>query len=286
MIKFLAYKFVCLTAVLFMLAWAAPLTTAQERQRDMRKEALILQELASISPTSVEPFKRATEAMDKGDTTAAIRAYGEVMLEVPNWDVVNRRLGYTLVETGQVQEGMALLRKAVAIKRSPENLISLAQLMAYPGPSIEASKKDKEQALLLAKEASTKRRELDDPSYPAMVAQIALDLNNVPDFRTATQELLSRHQDLMVTHYFNAILSANDSEWSTAKLEIERAGQMGLPADIVERFLVETGISAREKGWRYAYIAGYVVLAWALGLVLLFVLGGILSKSTLKGLES
>jgi Zn-dependent protease with chaperone function len=286
MIKLLMYKFVCLTAVLFMLAVAATSATAQEYQRDARKEALILKELAAISPTSVETFKRATEAGDKGDAMAAIRGYGEVMLEVPDWDVVNRRLGFYLVQTGQVKEGMALLRKAVEVRRSPENLIDLAQMLAYPGPNIVTSQKDKEQALVLAKEANARKTELDDPSYPALVAQLALDLNNVPDFRTATQELVNRHQDLMVTHYFNAILAANDTEWSTAKREIERAQQMGLPADEVEYFLVETGISAREKAWRYAYIAGYVVLAWALGLVLLFVLGGILSRSTLKGLES
>ncbi|HEX8920182.1 MAG TPA: M48 family metalloprotease [Pyrinomonadaceae bacterium] len=286
MIKSLAYKFVCLTAALFMLALAAPLTSAQEQQRDMRKEAEIWKELASISPGAVETFKRATEAMDKGDGMEAIRRYGEVMLEAPKWDVVHRRLGFSLLVTGQTKEGTALIRKAVELKRSPENLISLAQVMAYPGPDIQASTKDKEQALQLAKEASAKRTDQTDVSYPAVVAQLSLDLNREQDFRAATKELVSRHQDLMETHYFNAILAAADNQLSTAKQEIERAGQMGLPAEAVESFLVETGIRSREKAWRYAYIAGSVVLAWALGLVLLFVLGGILSKRTLQGLET
>mgnify|MGYP003701053963 CR=1 FL=1 len=111
-------------------------------------------------------------------------------------------------------------------------------------------------------------------------------MNNVADFRVATKELVSRHQDLMVTHYFNAILAAADSQWVTAKQEIERAGQMGLPTEVVESFLVDTGIRTRERAWRYAYIAGIVVLAWVIGLALLFVIGGILSKRTLRGLET
>ena len=286
MIKSLAYKFVCLTAALFMLAMAAPFATAQEQQRNMQKEAEIWKELAAISPGSVETFKRATEAADKGDATEAARRYGEVMLKAPEWDVVNRRLGFSLMETGQTKEGIALLRKALELKRSPENLISVAQMTAYPGPNIQTSAKDKQQALVLAKEASAKRTDQGDPSYPATVAQLALDLDNVPDFRTATKELVNRHQDFMATHYYNAILAAADNELATAKREIERAGQMGLPADVVEHFLVDTGIRRQEATWRYAYIAGFVILAWALGLVTLFVLGGILSKGTLKELET
>lgn len=283
--KSLTYKFIFLTS-LFMLVMAASSATAQEEQRNMQKEAEIWKELASISPSSVETFKLATEAMDRGDSMEAIRRYGEVMIEAPDWDVVNRRLAFSLMGTGQMEEGLKLLRKAVQLKRSPENLISLAQMMAYPGPNIQTSTKDKEQALLLAKEASARRTDQSDASYTILVAQLALDLNNVPDFRVATKELVSRHQNLMVTHYFNAILAASDSEWFTAKQEIERAGQMGLPADVVESFLVDTGIRTRERAWRYAYIAGIVVLAWVIGLALLFVIGGILSKQTLRGLET
>jgi tetratricopeptide (TPR) repeat protein len=287
MIKSLAYKFVCVTAAFFLLAAVAPSNIlAQESERDMQREAELWKELASISPDSVEIFKRATEAMDKGDAMEAIRRYSEVMLETPDWDVVYRRLGICLMLTGQTKEGLEMLREAVKLKRSPDNLISLARLMAYPDPKVETSAKEKEQALFLAKEALARRTDQNDGGYALVVAQLALDLNNVGEFRAATKELVSRHPDWMFTHYFNAILAANDGQWATAKEEMERAGQMGLPAEDVERFLVETGIRSREKAWRYAYIAGFVVLAWALGMALLFVLGGILSKRTLKGLEA
>lgn len=285
--KTLASKIVCLIVALFIWAAVAPPTlVAQEPQRDMEKEALLWKELSKISPSSVETFKRATEAMDKGDAMEAIRRYGEVMLEAPQWDVVHRRLGFSLLLKGETKEALANLRQALALKRSPENLISLAQVLAYPNETTRTSPREKGEALILAKEALAKRTNPNDAEYPHMVAQLALDLDDVQSFREATKELVSRHQDLGITHYFNAILAVSDGQLSLAKQEIEQAGRMGLPPEEVERFLVETGIRSREKAWRYAYIAGTVVLAWALGLLLLFLLGGLLSKRTLKGLET
>lgn len=285
--KSLAHRFVCLTFALLIWATIVPnALLAQEPQRDMQKEADLWKELDKISRGSVENFKRATEAMDKGDATEAIRQYGLVMIEAPGWDVVHRRLGFSLLLKGERKEGLDLLRKALQLKRSPDNLISLAHVMAYPAPDVQAGLKEKEQAFIFAKEAMARRTDQSDGDYPLLMAQLALDLNNVPEFRAATEELVRRHPDWGATHYYNAILAAFDNQWSLARQEIEQAGRMGVPAEDVERFLVETGIRSRERAWSYAYIAGSVVLAWALGLLLLFVLGGILSRRTLKGLET
>src|SRR4051812_160404 len=133
------YKFVLTASLFILLATVTPDSFAQEPkpQRDMQKETQIWKELASISPASVETFKQATEAMDRGDGKEAVRLYNEVMVKAQNWDVINRRLGFALMEAGQTTEGLALLRKAVDLKRSPENLISLAQMIAYPSPNTE-----------------------------------------------------------------------------------------------------------------------------------------------------
>src|SRR4051812_33203473 len=133
------YKFVLTVALLTLVATTTPDAFAQapQSQRDMQKETQIWQELASLSPTSVETFKQATTAMDRGEANEAVRLYREVMAKTQNWDVINRRLGFALMEAGQMTEGLALLRKAVDLKRSPENLISLAQQMAYPTPNTE-----------------------------------------------------------------------------------------------------------------------------------------------------
>src|SRR4051812_18604311 len=206
-------KFACLTAALLILLVAtAPSAKAQAlpQQRDMQKEAQIWKELAAVSPTSVETFKRATEAMDKGDSKEAVRLYNEVMKKAQGWDVIYRRLGLSSVEAGQTKEGLGFLRKAVDLKRSPENLISLAQGTAYPAPNVEGSRMDKEKALALAAEANAKRTDKADPSYPALLAQLALELERDQEFRAATQELVDRHPDLMISHYYSGALAYAD----------------------------------------------------------------------------
>ena len=280
-------KFILTAGLLTLLAITTPDAFAQATtpQRDTQKETQIWNELAALSPASVETFKQATEALDRGDAKEAVRLYTEVFKKVQNWDVINRRLGLVLMEEGQMSEGLAYLRKAVDLKRSPENLISLAQMMAYPNEHTEGSQLDKEKALLLAVEANAKKTDQTDAGYPGLMAQLALELDRKQEFRSAVNELVARHPDLMVTHFYNAILAANDEQWATAKSEIERAGQMGLPANVVEDFL-NSGVRSKVNAWRYFLIAVFVVLAWAAGLLLLFILGGILSKRTLRELST
>jgi tetratricopeptide (TPR) repeat protein len=285
MFKSLPAKLACLTSCLMLLAITASQTSAQRPQRDMQKEAGFWEELAAISPGSVEAFKQGTEAMDSGDMQRATMLYKQVMEKAPKWDVINRRLGYTLVETGAVAEGMALLRKALELKRSPDNLLGLATKLAYPGEKTQGSSTDKTQALALVKEALAKNTDQRDSSYLAMLAQLSLDLRNEQDFRAATGELVKSYPDMIYTHYFNAIRAAMDEEWSTAEQEMRTAGRMGVPAETVNAFL-DSGIHTRVVAWRYTYIALGVVLAWALGLALLFLIGGMLSKRTLKNLET
>lgn len=281
-----AHKSVCLTSALafiILLAAASP-ALAQAQARDAQKEAQIVAELAAIAPASVETFKQGTEAMDRGDAQAAARFYGLVIKQAPQWDVVHRRLGYNLVGAGQTAEGMALLRQAVELKRSPENLISLAQTMAYPGKDMQGGRNDKAQALTLAKEANAKNTDRSDASYTALVAQLSLDLQDEDDFRAATTTLSERYPDAMPTHYFNAVRAAMDQEWTKADEEITQAGRMGLPPELVEQFQ-SSGVHTRAMAWRYTYVALYLVLAWALGLACLFILGGFLSRRTLRYLE-
>jgi Zn-dependent protease with chaperone function len=263
----------------------ADLAHAQAFTRDMQKEARVREELAAISPGSVEAFKQATELIDKGEAKQAVPLFGEVMKKAPNWDVVNRRLGYSLVEAGQVKEGMTLLRRAVELNRSSDNLLSLAQGLAYPGRQAQGSRAEKQQALVLLKEAHRKNTDATDAGYVTLLAHLSLDLRDEQSFQEATGELVSRHQDLMATHYFNAVRAAMDAEWSTAEEEIRTAGRMGLSHNVVEEFL-NSGIHRRVVAWRYAYFALYAVAVWAVGLALLFIIGGVLSKRTLHYLET
>jgi tetratricopeptide (TPR) repeat protein len=269
---------------LFLMLALASLCPAQSDNRDLEKEKPIWQELKSMAPASVETFKAATDALDKGDFTESARLYEEVLKKAPQFDPALRRRGFSLVELGRVDEGMALLEKAVQIKRSPENLNSLAQNLAFPGEGKEGSKANKERALELAKLAEQGNAG-EDPSYPFLVAQLSLDLDREEDFRRVMKTIGKNYPDLMGTHYFGAVLAAMDSDWIKAEDEIAKARSLGLPPQAADAFLA-SGIHTRATVWRYAYYSLYLVAAWAVGLALLFAMGKLLSNLTLRSLEA
>lgn len=274
-------RWLCLCALLSLLSSAA---IAQQATRNMDKEKTLWQELEGVSPSSVATFKAATEAYDREDYQEATRLFQEVLKKAPQFDPVYRRLGTALVLMGRAAEGMPLLEKGVQLKRSPENLISLAEQLAYPERKKDGSRVDKQRALQLAIEANA-RYTGDDFSYPAMVAQLSLELDQMQSFRDATKLMVSRYPDQMPTHYFSAILAAIDENWTVAEDEIRKAESMGLDHETVQRFL-DSGIHTKVLVWRYFYYALYLVAVWMVGLLLLFILGKTLSNVTLRSLEN
>jgi tetratricopeptide (TPR) repeat protein len=266
------------------IAVIAVIGAAQSQKRNAVKEGAILDQLRRIAPASVRDFEAGTEALDSDDYATAAAEYQKVVDKAPGFDPALRRLGLSLAGEGHVREGRQLLDKAVAINRSPENLISVAEVMAYPGHNVASSKEDKEQAMVLVREANSKVTD-DDPSYKTFMAQLALDLDRLDEFRAAATALAKHNPDLLQTHYFNAILAAMDEKWTRAEDEIREAGRLGLPPAAVQAFL-DSGIHSRASTWRYAYYSLYMTGIWALGLVLLFILGWVLSSLTLRSIET
>src|ERR1700722_2214190 len=257
---------------------------AQQPTRDAKKEQAICAHLAATTPAAVDTFKRATAAMDRRDDQQAAQLYREVLKQAPQFTPAMRRLGLSLVGLGQLDEAMPLLENAVRIERSPENLISLAQTLAYPGENKQGTLEQKERALDLAKEANALDRS-NDSSYPALTAQIALEVKHDADFRQATDQLVRKYPNQMITHYFNAIRQAIDENWIAAEDEIKQAGRLGMPARGVQAFL-DSGIHTRATAWRWGYFAAYLLAAWIVGLLILFIAGKVFSKLTLRFIEN
>jgi tetratricopeptide (TPR) repeat protein len=259
--------------------------TAQTPTRDIAKEQAIWEELHIIAPDAVEDFKAGTVAMDSGNDDEAVRRYESVRKQAPNFDHVLRRLGYAYAARGEVDKGLALLETALKTNRSPENLLGLARTLAYPSAKVEGSPQQKTRALALAKEANAMTKTGDDADYIIMVAQLALQLDKVDDFRSATEHLVAHHPELMVTHYFNAILAASDEKWILAEDEIKKAESLGLPHEAVQQFL-DSGIHTRATIWHYLIYALCLVALWIVGLALLFLVGKLMSRKTLRSIES
>src|SRR5918993_5602324 len=253
--------------------------TQESPGREMEKERALWEQLRAVSPGAVETFKGATAALDKGDCQEAARLYEEVVRAAPDFTPALRRRGFCLVQMGWGKECVALLEEALGLERTPENMWSLAEALAYPGQGVQASRQDKLRAYALAVEADGAQQS-PDFSYPALVAQLPLELDKEDGFRAAVRKLNDRHPGLLPTHYYTAIRAAMDEDWAAAESEIRKAEARGLPAEEVQRF-VDSGVGTRAAVWRYTYYALYLAGAWGFGLLLLFVLGKIFSAATM-----
>ena len=270
--------------LLLLLPAAASARQAQPPGRDMEKEQKIWQQLQAVAPQSLDTFKRATEAFDAGNQDEAVRLYGEVTQAAPEFSPAFRRAGLALYESGNRDTALPLLEQAATLERSPENFISLARVLGFSVPGKEPTKAEKERALTLATEAD-RMSASEDVEYPWVVAQLALELEREPQFRKAVGTLERKFPDELATHYFAAINAAMDEDWLKAESEIERAEAKGLPHEAAEEFL-GSGVRTRARVWRYVYWVLYAAAAWALGLVVLFVLGKVFSNMTMRTVDS
>jgi len=271
------------TSLILLLILFASSTPAQQG-RDMEKEKAIWAELETVAPHSVADFKAATDAMDAQDYEKAVTLFQSVRAKAPDFDAALRRLGWCLVATGKTDLGFDFMERAVAVRRSPENLISLAQSFAYPGVGKEGTRQQKVQAYALLKEASHLPQPPNDPDFLALQAQLAMELDKIDDFRRVTQQLTDKHPKSVAAHYYSAILAAYDEKWITAENEIKVAQSLGLPAEIAQQFL-DSGVHTRARVWQYLIYSLYLVGAWIVGLTALFLIGKLMSRKTLTSLE-
>jgi tetratricopeptide (TPR) repeat protein len=253
--------------------------------RNPKREQAISKQLTLQAPSAVDTFQRATAAMDKGDYQQSAQLYREVLKQAPDFTPAMRRLGFSLAGMGQVDDAIALLESAVKIERSPENLASLATILASPGERKEGTPQQRETAYALAKEAVARNMDSSDSSYLVLTAQLALNLRREADFRSATALLVRKFPDEISTHYFSAIRSAMDENWIGAEDEIKKAERLGLPVQAAQAFL-DSGVHTRATAWRWSYYVLYLLSAWACGLLFLFVAGKVFSKLTLRFIET
>jgi Zn-dependent protease with chaperone function len=263
---------------------AVGVAAVAQQPRHAERERRIEQELESIAPAAVPLFQKATRAMDEGDSAAATQLYRQALAAAPNFPPALRRLGALLVRAGQEQEGRQLLEQAVLQQRSPENLISLATVLAYPRLGERGSQTDRERALALAQEASRGYRGRDDSSYLTLAAVIALSLQRIGDFREAVAALVATYPGDISTHYFSAVVAVFDGDWIRADNELRTAERLGLPPEAIDAGL-KPRVRTLATIWRVAYGIVYALLAWAVGLIVLFVSGRLLSRATLKSIQ-
>ena len=88
----------------------------------------------------------------------------------------------------------------------------------------------------------------------------------------------------MITHYFNAILSAEDKNWIKAKEEIDLAKKYGLSEEAVNDFL-SSGVKTHLIIKTYTYSFLWIFLFWVSGMLILFIAGKFLSQTVMNSID-
>jgi Zn-dependent protease with chaperone function/tetratricopeptide (TPR) repeat protein len=284
--KHTASRFI--VVVLICLTFAAA-SAAQMGERDMAKEEKIWQQLQQTAPKAVETFKAATVALDEQKYQESAELYNKVLSQSPTNEAAMRRLSFALVGMGKRAEGLKASEAALDFNRTPDNLIGLAMNLTSPGANnYKPTKAELEKAFALSKEAMQKDTE-NDSDYPVMVAQLALATNRMEDFRDVSLKLNSKFPESPATHYFNGIRLADAGDLDAAEAEVVKAQNLGMPPAAAQELL--KAIQTEKDNsyywiWKYFYYGLYLVGAWILGLIVLFVAGKILSSKTLRSIEN
>lgn len=254
------------------------------QSRDTIKERKIEQQLMALDSSAVPLFKAATVELDQEHYSFADSLYTLVCEKVPNFDHAIRRLGVTKMSAAKPKEAIDLCEKAVSINRSYSNIITLATIYIRASSSADgvitpylSKAKD-----LLAE--CQKLPDAEEKEYMPYYAQIALQLNQIDEFKTVSKTLLERHPDLMSSHYYGAVAAALNEDWAAAENEIQIAKSMGLPEEDVEQFL-DSGVRSKASTDKYMHWGLWIFLFWAIGFVVLYVVGVILSSYTLRSVE-
>ncbi|HTY61164.1 MAG TPA: M48 family metalloprotease [Acidobacteriota bacterium] len=254
---------------------------AYGRDRNTPQEHQIELQLERVSADSVEIFKEATAALDQSDYAKASQLYTLVLAKAPGFDPALRRLGTALIELGQREKGLRFIAEALTHERSPENLISMAYALAFSskGTTVDG---DRKSALLIAKEAF-----LLSGDFDALLihADMAMQLGDRSEFSDAVRLCKAKFPEQSATHYFSAIKAADEEEWVLAENEIRRAGELGMSASVVDDFLA-SGVHRHVLIHRCTLFALFLLIAWILGLLLIYISGKIMSARTMQGIRN
>lgn len=252
---------------------------AQPTVRDREKENKIEAQLKAIDPTVVQIFKEGTVAMDEQKTELADSLYSIVYAKASDFDPLLRRLGVLKCTLGETEEGMVLCKKAVELKRSAYNLSALAHayLMKNDSTSLINAQILLEEAIGLP--------EGDEIDILATYVQVSFDLNEIESAHRGIAIMKSKYPDEMLSYYFNSFVLASEGKWKEAKKEILMAKEKGLSQADVDLFL-NSGVNTEILKLNAMIYAGVIVGVWILGLLLLFIVGKVFSKLTLKAIES
>lgn len=267
-------------AVLYLSLFLLSLLTVTERiaaQKNPELEEKYRDQLLEIDPAALPYFEEGNNALyEAQDLEAAEKAYRRVLEIAPDFAPALRRLSYVVQDS---VESLMLARRSLDLEENAYNLVGVIQALVRF--SDEAHRAE---ALEKAKKLDAEYSDEEVDTY-TLIGFVALSNGDEVLFHRALSVLRRVAPGEMVTHYFAGISAVMAGDWRKAQREILRAKELGLPPEMADEFLAETGVKDRARQWRFFRYALYACGGWIAGLVILFAFGVMLSRMTLATID-
>ena len=239
-------------------------------QRDPQVEQEIYDRLSDISPEAVDLFEGATQAMDAGDWLSAKDGYQQVLVLAPGFPDALRRLSHVELMLGDVEAAVQHAEEAYETDPSSYNQAALANALLQRGTPV-----DRGYALRHAQEAA--EAQPDDDSILITLALAAMANEDQDTLRQASTALVALDPANPVGRFFAGLSAAIDGKWELAEEELLLAKDLGMDPEMVQEAL-DQGISTQARLRRALKGGLYALAGWLVGLGLLTVVGGLLSR--------
>jgi len=277
-IRALGLLLILLSVMLTGCAGRADEPLPQQPPRDMVLEQTFVEQLRAMNPSAVPLFQEATTALDAGDYQKAQLLLEQVIKLAPEFSSAYRRLGSleSMVNDNLIR-AEELLRKAVALEPNGYNRAELAlALLRKDTPS------DYQVAFALASQSVQENPNDYYANYVLVIA--AATVNNLDITRKTADHLVEIAPWHPIGHYFVGLLAVEDRHWEKAQSELLYSQRLGMDPGVIQDALA-SGISRNVSIIRFLRWGGLALAGWLAGLGILYLLGSILSKSTLRSLS-
>lgn len=268
--------------ILFVLAastdssWGQPLAGSEPVNEFTRR---VTAELRSVNPEAAELFTLANQARDREEWAQAEQSYRAVLRLEPEFFHATRRLCYVVLAQDRRAEALPLCREALKAEATPENRAALIHALVEVEDGAELTA-DEQREVRTQGTALLRVQDLDPQlamaACPAATASAGLDL-----LRRCVGRLEVALPDEVATHYYGWVLAMWDGDFAAAEASLDRARHLGLSE---EAYAGMKEATADARPWHSTLfpVAWKVLVVWAAGLLILFLLGLTLSRVTLK----
>lgn len=268
---------VAVVLVSLWMAGEAPAQTLKRKQAEF--DARVDAELRAVSPQAADLFRQANQAREREDHARARDLYMEARALVPGSPHAMRREAMEELQLNNRPRALELIRAAVAISPSSENLSSLAFVLAAAPKGGEVPEAERIEALERARQAT--EQDPDDFYAQLALAQAAILNQDLAPLDTAVGRMEALAPDDPSGYYLRAIAQVAHQEFGEAERSLARARQLGL-GEAEYRSMLQAVRDSRPWYLRFGPWILEALAAWAGGLLLLLLLGTLLSRATLR----